>query len=435
MPEGTRTGNVERRVRKLLDEVRVIDPHCHLDPHRPAASNLADIVLYHHVWIELVAAGMDAALVTRSGLPHELAPSDMDPVQRVELAAPYLSRIANTTVGVMLRRLREDLYDHRGPLTAADIEPLAEKVASLGRDPGRVEDVLGKKCNIDRCITVEGEESGMILCGSEALRWLNVADGKTSPLARLEAMESHGDRPLRRASDFEGYARDLVRRNVTPRTAFMGAWLPAALSADGSSDRDVTAALAKIRRGETLEPTEAGGITYFGFRAALEELRQTGIRAVQVIVGAEVLPPHRSITAWHPAFCGSLSRVAADFEDLRFNLSTASDHYTQDIAIMAKHIPNVSVAGYWWHTLYPHTIRKSLELRLDAVPAEKIVAYFSDAYHCEWCYPKLLLVKEILGDILVERVERGWYDWETVAGIVPAVFHDSSAAIYGLSSP
>ena len=99
---------------------------------------------------------------------------------------------------------------------------------------------------------------------------------------------------------------------------------------------------------------------------------------------------------------------------------------------MAKHIPNISVAGYWWHTLYPFYIRKSIETRLDIVPASKIVAFFSDAYHCEWYWPKLRLVKQIMGEVLVDRVKRGMYDLDTALAIIPTVFHDAPKEIYGL---
>ncbi len=184
--------------------------------------------------------------------------------------------------------------------------------------------------------------------------------------------------------------------------------------------------------GQALSQVELGSVTYYGLACALEELRKTPLRTIQMIVGAEVLPPHRAVTHWNGRFCGAASRLACRFEDFHFNLSTASDLYTHDTAVMAKHIPNVSVAGYWWHTLYPFYIRKALETRLDMVPANKIIAYFSDAYHAEWCYPKLKLVKQILGDILAERVDRGWYTLDQALMLVRTVLYDAPKAIYAI---
>jgi len=116
---------------------------------------------------------------------------------------------------------------------------------------------------------------------------------------------------------------------------------------------------------------------------------------------------------------------------VRSNCSTASDLYTQDLGILAKHVPNISVAGYWWHVLYPHYIRKSLETRLDMVPANKIVGYFSDAYHAEWCYPKLKMVRKILGDVLLERVAQGLYTPRIAESLVEPILHGNAARIYG----
>ena len=66
------------------------------------------------------------------------------------------------------------------------------------------------------------------------------------------------------------------------------------------------------------------------------------------------------------------------------------------------------------------------------VPLNKIVGFFSDAYHSEWCYPKLRLVKEVLGDILVERVQRGWYTPALACDIVEKLLHENPKRIYGL---
>lgn len=223
-----------------------------------------------------------------------------------------------------------------------------------------------------------------------------------------------------------------IREAQDPEWVFYGCWVLPSLTAHGLVPGDVPRTLRVVREGGIPSAVEAGRFCYAVLRGALDELRHTPVRTVQLIVGAEVLPPHQSVTQWHPDFTGAIARLAGEYEDFRFNLSTATDLYTQDLGILAKHVPNVSVAGYWWHTFYPFYIRKSLETRLDMVPLPKIIGFFSDAYHSEWCYPKLRLVKTILHDILVERVQSGWYTLETACSIVEHLFHRNPRRIYGL---
>ena len=419
-------------IREALAEVRVVDPHCHLRPHKPTADNLADIVLYHHVWIELVSAGMDQFAVTRAGLPHELVEPQMEPLERVRRALPYFPRTENTAAGLMLRWLLRDLYGIER-LTEANLEQVASLVEERGRQAGWQEELLRGRCGIEASITVErGTPCGAAVhLASEGIP-VNLADGKRSPGQVLAAMEQRLGREIRSAADFRSLLAKVVREELPDGCRFVGVWPLPYLTPLGASEAAATRALRRAREGHPLGPEELGGFSYYALISLLEELRATPVRTVQVIVGAEVLPPHRSITHWSGSFTGAMGRIANAHEEFRFNLSSASDAYTQDIAILAKHIPNVSVAGYWWHTFYPFYIRKSLETRLDMVPGNKVIAYFSDAYHAEWCYPKLRLVKEIAADVLAERVERGWYSLDLALDLVQRLFCDNAREIYGL---
>ena len=66
-------GVAAEEIPRALERVKTFDPHCHLRLDKPAADNLADILQYHHVWIELVSSGMGQYEVTSTGLPQELA--------------------------------------------------------------------------------------------------------------------------------------------------------------------------------------------------------------------------------------------------------------------------------------------------------------------------------------------------------------------------
>jgi hypothetical protein len=226
-----------------------------------------------------------------------------------------------------------------------------------------------------------------------------------------------------------------VARLDSANLKFLGLWVLPFLTDAQIREQDTASVLRKVKANEPLSHAEVGGFGFFGVCCLLEALRKTPLRTIQVIVGAEVLPPHRSVTYWSGQFTGAIARIAGQFEDFHFNLSSASDLYTQDLGILAKHIPNISVAGYWWHTLYPFYIRKSIETRLDMIPMNKIVAYFSDAYHAEWCYPKLKLVKALWADVLRERVEKGWLDANAATDLIHAVFWENPKRIYGCTEP
>ncbi len=423
----------EARLRDALQRVKTIDPHCHLRPSKPAADHLADILLYHHVWVELVSAGMPAHEVSQAGLPHEVRDPGMPPDERVRRCLTWLPSIRNTTLGVMVRWILQELYGV-SDLTSANLDRALAVAAARGRDPAWQEEVLRERCGIETSISVERSSEPYSVAMQRAVEDFpgNLVSGKQPSREIVAGMESQFGREIQTADDFRAFMAARVARRRTADCRFWGCWVLPCLADRPASDAEARRILAKARADELLDEDELGRFCHFGMVCLLQELSKTPLRTIQLIVGAEVLPPHRSITHWNGRFPGGLSRLAGRFPEFHFNCSTASDAFTQDLGILAKHVPNLSVAGYWWHTLYPFYIRKSLETRLDMVPVDKIVGFFSDAYHAEWCYPKLRLVKEILGDVLNDRVQRGWYTPETACDIVDKLLYENPKRIYGL---
>ena len=211
---------------------------------------------------------------------------------------------------------------------------------------------------------------------------------------------------------------------------FAGIWIIPEINSTMADEAAITKIIRKAKEGKPISADGAGSFCYFGTCCFLREMRKYKVRVIQLLTGAYVIPPHRSVTRWNKDFIEALGKLAYDFEDFHFNASTASDIYTHDLGVLAKHIPNISLSGYWWHMLYPFYIKKSLETRLDMVPINKIVGYFSDTYHSEWCYPKLKMVKGILLEILSERLKKGWYDVQLAVDIVNKLFYENPKRIY-----
>jgi predicted TIM-barrel fold metal-dependent hydrolase len=424
----------QKVLKDALDQVKTIDPHCHLNMEKPSANNLADIILYHHVWIELVSSGMGQFEVTKSGLPHELQAPDITAIDRVRRSLKYLLNLENTTIGLLLRWILQDLYDVE-KLSESNIETVFDLVDKRGKDPNWLEEVLRNRCHIEYNISVEyngNPYNSRLLKGREVYA-TNIVDGKRNASEILEAWQDSFGQEISNAQQYVDFLKKIVDSLLLEEYKFIGLWVLPNLSFDYVRTNQITQIFKKIKNNESLSQIETGGLCYFGLSTLLGLLRKTPLRLIQLIVGAKVLPPHRSITNWNGTFCGAIARLANEFEDFHFNMSSASDLYTQDMGILAKHFPNLSVAGYWWHTLYPFYLKKSIETRLDMVPINKIVAFFSDAYHAEWCYPKLKMVKQVLGQILLERIEKKWYNTDIAIDIINKIFYGNPLRIYGIT--
>ena len=71
--------------------------------------------------------------------------------------------------------------------------------------------------------------------------------------------------------------------------------------------------------------------------------------------------------------------------------------------------------------LLPETIAQVMRERLEMVPANKQVGFFSDAYCAEWSYAKAVIVRKILARVLAERIELGQLDHDEALEFARAI--------------
>ena len=100
---------------------------------------------------------------------------------------------------------------------------------------------------------------------------------------------------------------------------------------------------------------------------------------------------------------------------------------------MCRELPNFSLAGYWWHNFFPGAMRHVMTERLDMVPVNKQVGFFSDAYVAEWAYAKAILVRKQLAQVLAEKVAQGQYSIEESIRIARAIFFESPQSLCGMT--
>jgi glucuronate isomerase len=95
-------------------------------------------------------------------------------------------------------------------------------------------------------------------------------------------------------------------------------------------------------------------------------------------------------------------------------------------------LPNLSLAGYWWHNFFPDVIRQVMSERLDMLPVNKQVGFFSDAYVIEWTYGKALLVRRQMAQVLAQRIEQGQYSRDEAMAVARAVLYETPQTLLGM---
>jgi glucuronate isomerase len=128
-----------------------------------------------------------------------------------------------------------------------------------------------------------------------------------------------------------------------------------------------------------------------------------------------------------------LGEIVGRHPRLRFQCFLSSRHANQSLCTLARELPNLSLAGYWWHNFFPDVIRQIIGERLDMLPTNKQVGFFSDAYCVEWTYAKARLVRRQLARALAERIEQGQYSLDEALKIAKAILYESPQQLLGMT--
>jgi hypothetical protein len=77
-------------------------------------------------------------------------------------------------------------------------------------------------------------------------------------------------------------------------------------------------------------------------------------------------------------------------------------------------------------------MRQVMEERLDMVPVNKQVGFFSDAYCLEWTYAKAKMILNQLSVVLAAKVEYGQYTRNDALVVARAILYETSKELLGM---
>jgi glucuronate isomerase len=443
------TADVQSLAKELeaaLAELPMFDVHTHLVGGHLGARGLHDILLYHMVVSDLYAAGCPngSRLTQYPGWPTE-----EEAHGRVVEAIPFLPLIRNTSCSWMMRLILQDLYDWREPITPENWRRLDALVRERAEDRSWWYSILDR-LNIQRTCTESARRESAAddvrlqyaieWCFFTRCQWgefdtalyeLERAWGRLpGPPAPIGGGERPAtDRTIRTLDDVHAAIAHYV--NSIPYDLVLATATHFSTDIDYRPVSDTEMAAALVRRSQA-GPAERDIYASYVNEAFLTALEKHGRSIVfQFSLGAEPLP-FEAGSRLSQRTIGQLAEMIARHPALRFQCFVSSRHANQSLCTLARELPNLSLAGYWWHNFFPDVIRQIIAERLDMLPVNKQVGFFSDAYCVEWVYGKTLLVRKQLACVLADKVQAGQYTRNDALAVAKAILFDSPQTLLGM---
>lgn len=435
------------RLEQAFSRFAWLDPHTHIDAAHLSARGLDDILLYHMGVSDLYAAGCP------SGARVDDDRSEDDAVRRLQEAVPYLPRAKNTFISWGARIILRDLYDWDEPVTESNWRKLHTAIAERAADPAWPREIL-RRANIVRSGTElwRGRDGSAddILCYSLEWAFFSRAQWGQPDISLYELERTWNqdapDKPI--AFSFDRKTAAPLRKicktvdDVDDAVAHYCALIPydrlAMVAAHLSTDIDYgypdAAAMAdalsrRDRAGDRERDIYASYITH----RFLAELEKHGDKVVfEFSLAAEPLP-HESAARVNQRTIAQVAEIVARYPGLRFTCFNASRHANQALCTLVRELPNLSLSGYWWHSFFPGAIRQVMEERLDMLPLNKQVGFFSDAYCADWAYGKAMLVRKFLADVLADKIRIGQYTFDDAVAIAKSILYETPRDLFRMS--
>lgn len=441
------TNSVVDSLEQALAELPILDVHTHLCGAHLAARGLHDILLYHMLVSDLYSAGCPSgARLTQ--FPNWATKDEAH--QRIREALPYLRFIQNTSGWWGVRIILRDLYQWNEPITADNWRRLDDLVRERADDGAWARSIL-KKVNIKRtcaeyCRRGKGEADDILQYSLEWGMFMRTQWGEfdtavydlertwgrppEAPLAIGGGNRPSNERTIKTLDDVHAAIKHYVDSIPYDQVISTATGISTDIDYRLPSEAEMASALeARSQAGPAERDIYAA---YIGeaFLAALE--KQGDKILFQFSLGAEPLP-FETASRISQKTLAQLAQIVGRHPRLRFQCFISSRHADQTLCTMCRELPNFSLAGFWWHNFFPGAIRHVMTERLDMVPVNKQVGFFSDAYVVEWSYAKVIIVRKQMAQVLAEKIVQGQYSSDEAVSVAREILFETPQTLDGMT--
>lgn len=388
-----------------ISAIPLIDPHSHINPHKPASKSLDDILGYHYYTELAHSAGMDQA-----PLDAKVSPRD-----RVRAILAHMDRFDNTVQYSWFLEIARTFLGFQGDrISASDCDTLWDAATCAMAQPDWEDQVL-RRSRIEKVFLTNDFDDP--LTGFDTNRYI--------PCLRTDDLVFHLDKPeirarLAKATGIEAgdavSLRQAIRKLFEHFTAHGAKACAISLppdfspSASGSGSVATFWVLAQLCREFSLPFDLMIGVNRRVYRAGVYQ-------------GQDLFDQRTSLIQYAELFNA--------FPEVTFPISVLSSGQNQELASYAWIFPNVVTNGHWWYSNIPVYIESDTRGRLQAVPKTKQIGYYSDMYKLEFGLPKFNMYRRVLAKVLADDFVRPGLLTETAAvSLARQVLRDNVERIF-----
>ena len=428
MPDNSTSTLLRGRIFDELNSVSFIDPHTHINALDPSASTLADILGYHYY----------TELAHSAGLEKGKIEGDFSPRQLVQRLVEKFDCLSNTVQYSWLQEMLASLFEVAEPMTPENWESVFDAVQEK-LDAGDWCDQVFEKSGLkgvfltnDFDDPLEGFDTGRFIpCLRTDDLVFHLARPETQDRLRAATGIDVSDR-----SSLDSAIEKLFSHFVDHQAKACAISLPPCFApepiVDGRADKAIDSLLS---RGMDANPADREAAARYVFWKLAENCSQNhlpfdlmigvnrGVYESGVFQGQDLYDSRVSLIQYKTLF--------NRFSDVTFPVSVLASVTNQELVSYSWIFPNVVTNGHWWYSNTPTYIEQDAAARLEAVPRNKQIGYYSDMYKMEFALPKFNMYKRILAKVLAEKfvVDRAWSE-EAAIELGLQVLRDNSETLF-----
>ena len=395
-----------------LTKLVLVDPHTHINPHSPASKTLADIMGYHYYTELAHSAGLPKSQIEEPGL---------DPKTKVGRLVESLGHLDNTIQVSWLVELCRKFFgftDDR--ITTSNWEALYDKAAAKMAEPTWEDECL-KLSGIERVFLTNDFDDP--LTGFDSKRYIpclrtddlvfHFSNATVRErLAKATGIHVTNTADIKQAIGklFEHFTKKGAKACAISLPPSFSPQPPASVTeldkqfSAAFIDADAASGPSAIRRlgQEFVFWTIAEYCAEYRLPFDLMIGVNRKVYPAGVFQGQDLFDQRVSLIQYKELFNA--------FPQVTFPVSVLAQVSNQELVSYSWIFPNVVTNAHWWYSNIPTYIELDTKARLQAVPRNKQIGYYSDMYKLEFAWPKFSMYRECLARALAQDfcIARKW---------------------------